>query len=175
MSGFSDYIIPAVMCGILAYGLFRRVDVFAAFLDGAKEGLTTSLRIMPALVALMTAVGMFKASGALDLLTWCLSPAAALLRLPREVLPLAILRPISGSGAMAIFQNILQTHGADTLIGRVASVMQGSTETTFYTIAVYYGATKVRQTRHTLPAALTGDLVGFVVSAVAVRLLFYRG
>ncbi|WP_312640932.1 nucleoside recognition domain-containing protein [Hydrogenoanaerobacterium sp.] len=143
-------------------------------MDGAKEGLMTSLRIMPALVALMTAVGMFKASGALDVLTHFLSPLASVLHLPREVIPLAILRPISGSGAMAIFQDILKSHGADTLIGRVASVMQGSTETTFYTIAVYYGATKVSKTRHTLPSALTGDFVGFIMSAITVQLLFYR-
>ena len=172
MARLSDYIIPAVMGGILFYGLFRRVDVFGSFLDGAKEGLMTSMRIMPALVALMTAVGMFKASGALDILTWVLSPVASLLQLPREVLPLAILRPISGSGAMAIFQDILQSYGPDTTIGRVASVMQGSTETTFYTIAVYYGATQVQKTRHTLPSALTGDLVGFVMSALMVRLIF---
>jgi len=154
--------------------LYRNVDIFGSFLDGAKEGLMTSLRIMPALVALMTAVGMFKASGALDVLTHFLSPLASVLHLPREVIPLAILRPISGSGAMAIFQDILKSHGADTLIGRVASVMQGSTETTFYTIAVYYGATKVSKTRHTLPSALTGDFVGFIMSAITVQLLFYR-
>ncbi len=174
MGNFSDYIIPIVMCSILIYGLYRNVDIFGSFLDGAKEGLMTSLRIMPALVALMTAVGMFKASGALDVLTHFLSPLASVLHLPREVIPLAILRPISGSGAMAIFQDILKSHGADTLIGRVASVMQGSTETTFYTIAVYYGATKVSKTRHTLPSALTGDFVGFIMSAITVQLLFYR-
>ena len=174
MRSFSDYIIPIVMSGILLYGLYRNVDVFGSFLDGAKEGLMTSFRIMPALVALMTAVGMFKASGALDVMTYFLSPLASLLHLPREVIPLAILRPISGSGAMAIFQDILNSHGPDSIIGRVASVMQGSTETTFYTIAVYYGATKVSKTRHTLPSALTGDFVGFMMSAITVQLLFYR-
>lgn len=174
MSHFSDYVIPFVIAGIVMYGLIRRVDVFESFLEGAKNGLMVSLRILPALVALMTAVGMLKASGALDALTRLLAPGANALGLPPEVLPLALLRPISGSGAMAVLQDILQTHGADSLIGRVASVMQGSTETTFYTIAVYYGATKVRQTRHTLPCALAGDLTGFVFSALTVRLLFFR-
>ena len=114
---------------------------------------------------------MFKASGALDLLTAFLRPLFSLLRLPDAVIPLALLRPISGSGAMVIFQDILQRYGPDSFAGRVASVMQGSTETTFYTIAVYYGATKVIRTRHTLPSALTADIVGFIMSAAAVRIL----
>lgn len=172
MTAFSDTIIPLVMGGILLYGLLHKADIFGSFLDGAKDGLMVSLRILPALVALMTAVGMFRASGALDVLTWLLSPLAAVLRLPQEVLPLALLRPISGSGSMAVLQDILHHYGADSVAGRVASVMQGSTETTFYTIAVYYGATKVKQTRHTLPCALAGDFTGFVMSALMVRLLF---
>ena len=173
MAALSNYIVPGILCAVLLYGLMKRVDVFGSFVEGARDGISVSLRILPALVALMTAVGMFKASGALDVLTHFLSPVASLLTLPKEVLPLAILRPISGSGAMAILQDLFSTHGPDSLVGRVASVMQGSTETTFYTIAVYYGATKVRDTRHTLPAALAGDVTGFVMSAVLVRLLFF--
>ena len=115
----------------------------------------------------------FKASGALDVITYSLRPVANLLHLPQEVIPLAILRPISGSGALVIFQDILQQYGPDSFVGRVASVMQGSTETTFYTIAVYYGATRVQKTRHTLPSALTADIVGFFMSALAVRLLLF--
>lgn len=174
MTGFSDTIIPLVMGGILLYGLVNKADIFGSFLDGAKDGLMVSLRILPALVALMTAVGMFRASGALDVFTWSLSPLASLLRLPQEVLPLALLRPISGSGSMAVLQDILHNYGPDSVVGRVASVMQGSTETTFYTIAVYYGATQVKQTRHTLPCALAGDLTGFIMSALMVRLLFHK-
>ena len=113
---------------------------------------------------------MFKASGALDVLSWGLGPLAEGLGLPREVIPLALLRPISGSGAMVLFNDILATYGPDSFIGRVASVMEGSTETTFYTIAVYYGATKVHRTRHTLPSALSADLAGIIMSAVAVRM-----
>lgn len=168
----NDLMIPLVLCGILVYGIYKGVDVFAVFLDGAKEGLGAAVNILPSLVALMTCVGMFKASGALDLLVRLFDPIAKYLLLPGEVVPLAILRPISGSGAMVIFNDILATYGPDSFIGRVASVMEGSSETTFYTIAVYYGAIKVTKTRHTLPASLTADLVGFVMSAVMVRVIF---
>lgn len=168
----SDLVIPLVLAGILIYGLTQKVDVFDAFLDGAKEGLKTAVNILPALVALMTCVGMFKASGALDMMVQLFEPVSRVLLLPKEVVPLAILRPISGSGAMVIFNDILATYGPDSFIGRVASVIEGSSETTFYTIAVYYGAIKITDTRHTLSASLTADLVGFVMSAVAVRMLF---
>ncbi len=172
MGQFNHYIIPVIMCAIVIYSAVKGINVFDTFLSGAKEGFSSGISILPALVALMTAVGMFKASGALDVLTYGLKPLASLLHLPSEVIPLALLRPISGSGALAIFQDIITTYGPDTFIGRVASVMQGSTETTFYTIAVYYGATKINKTRHTLPAALTGDLVGFIMSAVTVRMFW---
>ena len=168
MSQISQYILPVAIVLIVGYGASKKVPVFDCFLEGAKDGLTTSAQILPALIALITAVGMFKSSGALDLVTYALRPVANLLHLPQEVIPLAILRPISGSGALVIFQDILQQYGPDSFIGRVASVMQGSTETTFYTIAVYYGATKVQKTRHTLPSALTADIVGFFMSALAV-------
>jgi spore maturation protein B len=119
----------------------------------------------------MVGVGVLRASGALDMLSFALTPVAALLGIPREVLPLTLMRPITGSGALAVFTDIIRIHGPDSPVGRVASVIQGSTETTFYTIAVYYGATRVRRTRQNLPACLTADLVGFVMSAAAVRLL----
>jgi spore maturation protein B len=160
------------MSAIIIYGLIKKVDIFECFLEGAKEGLGTSVSILPALVALMTCVGMFKASGVLDILTYALSPVAELLRMPKEIIPLAILRPISGSGAMVIFNNILAEFGPDSYIGRVASVLEGSSETTFYTIAVYYGAIKLTKTRHTLAASLTADLTGFVMSALMVTLFF---
>lgn len=167
-----NVIIPAVICLILIYGLYKNVDVFGVFLEGAKEGLQTAVDILPALVALMTCIGMFKASGALDLLTYALDPLATLLKLPAEAIPLAILRPISGSGALAIYEHMLESFGPDSYIGRVASVMMGSSETTFYTIAVYFGATKISKIRHTLPASLTADLTGFLMSALMVRLFF---
>ena len=168
----SNFIVPGVMVGIIIYGLVKGVDIFDTFLDGAKEGFRTSVKILPTLVALMTCVGMFKASGALDILTYALSPVASLLGLPEECIPLAVLRPISGSGAMVLFNDLLASYGPDSLIGRVASVMEGSSETTFYTIAVYFGAIKITKTRHALPSALTADVVGVVMSAVMVSVVF---
>ena len=172
MTHLSEFAIPITLAGILAYGVFKGVDVFGVFLDGAKEGLNTAANIAPALIALMTCVGMFKASGALDIVVRLFSPIADALLLPREVVPLAILRPISGSGALVIFNDLLATYGPDSFIGRVASVMEGSSETTFYTIAVYFGAIKVSKTKYTLSASLAADLTGFIASAVMVRLIF---
>ncbi len=168
----NNMVIPSVLCAIIAYGLWRNIDLFDAFIEGAREGLSTAARILPSLVALMTCVGMFKASGALDFIVWASRPVAKAFFLPAEVTPLAILRPISGSGALVIFNDLLATHGPDSFIGRVASVMEGSSETTFYTIAVYYGAIKVNKTRHTLAASLTADFVAVIMSAVCVAWLF---
>lgn len=173
MSFISDLTVPLIICLILVHGMIKGVPVFDTFIDGAKEGIGVSFKILPALVGLMTAIGMFSASGALDVLTYALAPVFSFLHLPKEVLPLAILRPISGSGSMAIFQKLLNDLGPDSMGGRIASVMMGSAETTFYTIAIYFGATSVKDTRHTVVAGLTADVVGFIVSAVAVRFLFY--
>lgn len=171
MAFVSNLIVPVIIGAILLFGLLQNVNVFDVFTKGAKEGLSMSMKILPSLIALMTAVGMFKASGALDILTHLAAPIAEALRIPPQVMPLALLRPISGSGALVIFEDLLKTYGPDSFIGRVASVMQGSTETTFYTIAVYYGAAKITKTRHTVPAALTADMTGFIMSALMVRLL----
>lgn len=171
MQNLTDFILPGIIAFIVAYGFVRGVDVFDAFIEGAKEGLRTCASIFPAIVGLITAIGMLTASGAVDALTVALRPLARLLLLPEEVLPLAILRPVSGSGGLIVFEDLLTRFGPDSHIGRVASVLQGSTETTFYTIAVYYGAIGVRNIRHTLPAALAADVAGFFMSAVTVALL----
>lgn len=165
------YIVPIILAFVLLYGLWKGVDVFSVFIEGAKEGLKTSFSILPALVALMTCVGMFKASGGLDVLTHALSPVANSVGMPQEVLPLALVRPLSGSGALVVFEDILRDYGADSMIGRVAAVLMGSTETTFYTIAVYYGAIGIRNSRHTLVCSLTADLTSFLFSAFLIRLL----
>lgn len=170
MDFINHFIVPGIIGGIFLFGVVRGVNTFNAFLEGAREGLSTAVSITPALICLLTAVAMFKASGALDVLSWGLSPLAQAVGLPGEVIPLALLRPISGSGAMVLFNDLLAVYGPDSFIGRVASVMEGSTETTFYTIAVYYGATHVTRTRHTLPSALSADLAGILMSGVAVRL-----
>ena len=165
----SNYVIPFFIAIIMIIGLAKKVDVFTEFTEGAKENLKASVSVLPSLIALMTAIGMFKASGALELISTAISPMTSFLGFPEECIPLAIIRPISGSGALAVFENILTDVSPDSFAGRVASVIIGSTETTFYTIAVYYGITKVKKTRQALPASLAADFTGFVLSALTVR------
>ena len=165
-------VIPLLLAAVAVYGAARRVDVYGALTRGAGEGLSVLARIVPALVGLMTAVAMFRASGALEWLTGLCAPALELLGIPPETAPLMLVRPISGSGALAVAGDLIAAQGPDSYAGRVAAVMLGSTETTFYTIAVYFGAAGIRKTRHTIPAALTADCVGFAASALAVRLFF---
>lgn len=171
----SDLIVPLLLSAVAIYGLARRVDVYAALTHGAEEGLQTLLRIIPALVGLLTAVAMLRASGALEWLTALFAPLLRILGIPPETAPLLLIRPVSGSGALAVGTELMRSYGPDSYIGRVAAVMLGSTETTFYTIAVYFGSAGITRTRHALPAALAADLTGFAVSALAVRLLFSMG
>lgn len=168
----SSLVIPVLLAGVAVCGLGRRVDVYAALTHGAEEGLGVLLRIVPALVGLLTAVSMFRASGAMDALSGLLAPVLETLGIPAETTPLLLIRPVSGSGALAVGTDLMTTYGPDSYIGRVAAVMLGSTETTFYTIAVYFGSAGIHRTRHAMPAALLADLTGFVASAFAVRLLF---
>ena len=174
MELFFTMLVPLILTGVALYGALHRVDVYSALCQGAGSGLETLVRVLPALVGLMTAVAMLRASGALELLCTAFAPAAEQLGLPGELLPMALLRPVSGSGALALFEDILTRFGPDSFIGRTASVLMGSTETTFYTIALYFGATKVRNTRHCLPAALLADLAGICLSAAAVGLFLGR-
>ncbi len=168
----SSLVVPALLAGTAVAALGRRVDAYAALTRGAGEGLTVMLRILPALVGLLTAVSMFRASGAMEWLALRCAPLLDALGIPGELMSLMLMRPISGSGALAVGSELIAANGADSYIGRVAAVMLGSTETTFYTIAVYYGSAGIRKTRHTIPAALTADLTGFIASAFAVRLFF---
>ena len=168
MQSIGNFILPAVMAGIVLYGLFKRINVFEVFLEGAKNGLETGIKILPSLIGLITAVTMFKASGALDVLLSAFEPLSKIISVPSEVLPLTILRPVSGGGALAIFENILQNYGPDSISGKIASVMMGSSETTFYCISLYYGSIGIKKTRHTIPAALLADFTSFAVSALLV-------
>lgn len=167
----SIWAVPVFVAAVLVTALIRRVPVFDEFTAGAGDGLRTCVRVLPSLVALMTAVSMLQASGLLDQLTAFLAPAASRLGLPAPVLPMALMRPVSGSGSLAVLENLLRQYGPDSLAGRVACVMQSSTETTFYTIAVYYGAVGIRRTRHTLATSVSADLSGVILSALAVHLL----
>lgn len=168
----SSLVIPLLLAAIAIYGVGKKVDVYGALTHGAEEGLSVLLRIIPALVGLLTAVSMLRASGALEWLASLCAPVLDRLGIPSDLLPLMLIRPVSGSGALAVASDVVTTHGPDSYAGRVASVMLGSTETTFYTIAVYFGSAGIHRTRHTIPAALTADIAGFLASALAVRLIF---
>ena len=165
-------VIPIVICAVLVCVYIKKVDIMKEFTIGAAEGLKTAKNLVPTLVLFMTAIGMFRASGALDTLTSILSKPASLLGIPRETLPLMLLKPFSGSGSFAVIEDIFKNYGADSFIGRVASVVAGSTETTFYTIAVYFGAVNISSTRHTAISAVAADITGFILSAFFVRLMF---
>ena len=165
-------LVPLVLTGVALYAAARRVDVYSALVQGAGMGLETLVRIAPALIGLLTAVYMLRASGALDLLAELLAPGLERLGLPAQLLPLMMVRPISGSAALGVGAELMETYGPDSTLGRTAAVMLGSTETTFYTIAVYFGAVGISKTRYAVPAALCADLTGFLAAAWAVRLLF---
>ena len=171
----SSLVIPLLLSAVAVYGLGRRVNVYGALTHGAEEGLTVLLRIVPALVGLLTAVSMFRASGAMEWLSGLFGPVLELAGIPPEAAPLMLVRPVSGNGALAVASDLMREYGPDSYIGRVAAVMLGSTETTFYTIAVYFGSAGIHKTRHTVPAALAADLTGFAAAAFAVRLFFGTG
>ena len=167
----SACLIPALLLGVSIVALGRRVDVYAALLEGGRSGLELVKSILPALVLLLTAVELLRASGAMEALTRLLAPAAAWLGIPPETLPLVLIRPLSGSGALALGAELMAAHGPDSLIGRTAAVMLGSTETTFYTVSVYFSAAGVRKSRYAIPAALLADLTGFVAASFFTRVL----
>ena len=167
-----SWVLPSLLLGAAAWGLRKRVDVYDALICGGREGLKVAAGLIPPLAALLTAVYMFRASGALDWLTALLAPVLTAMGIPPETTPLLVIRPLSGSGALAAGSELMETYGVDSTIGRTAAVMLGCTETTFYTIAVYFGAAGVRRLRYTIPAALTADLVGFLAAAWCVRLFF---
>ena len=163
----TDWVIPCLLAGVAAAAMGRRTDVYGALTDGAAEGLRVLGRILPALVVLLSAVQMFRASGAMELLTGLLSPVLEGLGIPPETAVLLLVRPVSGSGALAVGSQLMEQYGPDSYIGRVTAVMLGCSETTFYTVAVYYGAAGIRRTRHTVPAALAADAAAFVAAAWA--------
>lgn len=170
-----DLLIPGLIAGVSCYGMAKGVDVYAALLEGAAKGLEILWRILPALVTLLTVVAMLRASGALDLAAQALAPLLGRLGIPPETVGLMLVRPISGSAALGVGSELITAYGPDSQIGRTAAVMLGSTETTFYTVAVYFGAAGIRRTRYAVPAALCADLAGFLFAALTVRLFFPCG
>lgn len=173
MIGLSNYILPLFVSITVIYGLIKKVDIFPVFIEGAKNGFNVFLSILPSLTALFLGVEMMKASGGIDILTNLLAPIGRLLGIEQDLLPMCLLSPISGGGSLSVFETIIAKHGPDSLIGRTASVMMGSTETTFYAIAVYFGAVGVKKIRHTAICSLCADLTSFILAGILVRLFFY--
>ena len=167
----STWAIPTILFAVPLLALVRGVRVYEVFCEGAKEGFEIAVRILPYLVAMFVAIGVFRASNALDALLSLIQPVTGLLGIPPEVVPLALIRPLSGSGSLGILAELLEEYGPDSLIGLIASTMQGSTETTLYVLTVYFGSVGVVKARHSLAVGLFADLVGFVVSVAVVRLL----
>ncbi len=172
LGAISDWAIPLLAGGIVLIALTRRVKLYEAFVEGAKEGFNVGVRIIPYLVAILCAIAFFRASGAMELLTSIVSPLTNLLGMPAETLPMALVRPLSGSGALGVMSELINTHGPDSFIGRVASTMMGSTETTFYVLAVYFGSVGVTKVRHALWAGLIADAAGLIAAVWICRWVF---
>ena len=168
----TDYLVPLLLLGVSLFALKRQEDASALLLVGAADGLKMLLSIVPALVVLMTAVSMLRSSGAMELLSRFLAPVFSFFGFPPETAPLVLIRPISGSAALAVGAELMATPGVDSQTGRTVADMLGSTETTFYAISVYFGAAGIRKTRYTVPAALFADFVGFLTASWSVKFLF---
>jgi spore maturation protein B len=173
LNNISLWAIPVLLVGIPLVGMIRKIKVYDVFIEGAKEGFQVAVRIIPFLVGILVAIGMFRASGAMDMLTNALRPLLAATQFPPEIFPLVILRTLSGSGSLALATDIIKQSGPDSFIARTAATIYGGSETTFYVLAVYFGAVGVKHTRHAIPSALTGDLVAAIV-AVAICSWMFR-
>jgi spore maturation protein B len=165
-------VIPLILLLFLGMAYFKKVKVYERFVEGAKEGFQIGVKIIPYLVAMLVAIAMFRASGALEILTYVMKPFTELIGMPSEVLPMALMRPLSGSGSLGVMTELMKTHGADSLIGFMSSTMFGSTETTFYVIAVYFGAVNIQKTRYALPAGLIADVAGLLAAALICTAIF---
>ncbi|ASS65087.1 MULTISPECIES: spore maturation protein [unclassified Paenibacillus] len=168
----SAWMIPAIIAFIPLYGAYRKVPVYETFTEGAKEGFGTAIGIIPHLVGMLVAISMFRASGAMDVLVGFIQPLLGKAGIPGEVLPLAFLRPLTGAGSLAFTADLIQTYGPDSMIGRIASTIQGSTDTTLYVLTVYFGAVGIRKTRYALKVGLVSDLVGFLAAVFICLYIF---
>ena len=169
----SRYIIPFLLVGIPFYGLIiKKVKVYESFVDGAKEGFDISLKIIPYLVAILVAIGMFRASGAMEQLIYFLTPILNIIGFPPENLPLAIMRPLSGSGSLGLFTDLVNQYGVDSIYTKIGATMFGSTETTFYVLAVYFGSVGIRKSRYAIAAGLLADIVGILSAVYICKILF---
>jgi len=168
----SSAAIPLIIFTIVVVAAIRKVKVYEEFVEGAKQGFTTAVRIIPYLVGMLVAIGMFRASGAMDILSNAISPVTNAFGFPSELMPLAIIRNLSGSGSLGLMTDIMRTHGPDSLMGRLAGTMMGSHETTFYVLAVYFGSVNIRRTRHAALAGIFSDIVALIMSVILVKWMF---
>ena len=172
LDAISLWAIPVLLVVIPLVGIIRRVKVYDVFIEGAKEGFEVAVKIVPFLVGILVAIGMFRGSGAMDLLMAALQPIVVRTGFPAELVPLTILRSLTGSGSLAYTTDLIKTHGPDSVIARMAATLYGSSETTFYVLAVYFGAVGIRRTRHAVPAALVGDIVAAIAAVVVCAWMF---
>ena len=173
MDIIGEWVLPLMVVSIVIFGLYKKVRVFDCFMEGAKKGLKTVYDLLPTITGLVVAVTMLKQSGGMELIAKAFSPVAALLGVPEDTVPMALLSPISGGGSLSLFESVLKSDGPDSFLGQVASVLMGSTETTLYAVTVYYAAVGIKNTRHTLYAGLAADFASFVLSPLFVRLTLY--
>ncbi|MBA2653414.1 MAG: spore maturation protein [Tatlockia sp.] len=169
---FSNLIFLAFIVGIPFYGVLKKINVFDSFVTGAKQGFETSITLIPYLVAMLVAIGMLRASGFFELMQTILAPFLSFLGMPSELLPLALIRPFSGNASLGIMAELIHQHGGNSLIAKTAATMMGSTETTFYVVAIYFGAVGIKRTRYAIPAGLLADFAGVVASVIICRFLF---
>jgi spore maturation protein B len=172
ISLISLWAIPSIICLILIYGAIKKVPVYETFIDGAKDGFGTAITIIPHLVGMMVAVSIFRASGALNYILEIMTPILSFFHIPPEIVPLGLIRPISGAGALAITTDIIEQFGPDSFLGRLASTMQGSTDTTLYVLTVYFGAVGIRKIRYALKVGLWADFAGAIASIIIVTYIF---
>ncbi len=172
MRVISNLAIPLILFLIIGFGFFKKVKIYEAFVEGAKGGFEVAIKIIPFLVAILVAIGMFRASGAMDFFVKIISPLTNLIGMPAEALPVALMRPLSGSGSLGLVTEIMKTHGPDSFLGRLVSTMYGSTETTFYVLAVYFGSVGIKKTRHAVAAGLLADAAGLLAALFICKLIF---
>lgn len=168
----SKWAVPLMLVFIPLWAAYKKVPLYETFIDGAKEGFGTGVKIIPYLVAILVAIGMFRASGAIDIIAHFFTPALRIIGMPADMLPLAIIRPLSGSGALGIMTEIASKHGGDSYMARLASVMVGSSETTFYVLAVYFGSVGIKKFRHAVAAGLIADIAGMLAALFICRIVF---
>ncbi|HZJ84628.1 MAG TPA: spore maturation protein [Syntrophomonadaceae bacterium] len=168
----SIWAIPFLLLIIPLYGFLKKVPVYESFVEGAEEGFTTAIKIIPFLVGMMVAISVFRASGAMDYLTHILNPLTTKIGAPAEVLPLAMMRPLSGSGVLGMATELMRIYGPDSFIGRLASVMQGTTDTTFFVLTIYFGSVGIRKYKYSIVTGLTADITGFLAAVYICNLLF---